>query len=99
MRRNEYSVITSAQSSTSGKQTTQEGDGLPKLDVCILSFGYALHTNHLSVTVVETASGIEISLGIGPESATTKKKAKDIAAKLGFEWLGAQFPSVDLSDI
>jgi hypothetical protein len=64
-----------------------------------LEFGCVPPTNQSSVTVVDTASGIEISFGIGPESATTKKKAKDIAAKSGFEWLGSQFPSVDLSDI
>ena len=58
-----------------------------------------MHIPLTTATVVDTASGTEISLGVGPGSATTKKKAKDVAAKSGFEWLGSQFPSVDLSDI
>jgi hypothetical protein len=78
---------------------TEKSDGLPKLDVGSLSLGCTPPTNYSSVTVVDTASGFEISFGIGPESATTRKKAKDLAARSGFEWLGSQFPSVDLSDI
>ncbi|KAJ2915000.1 hypothetical protein MD484_g5434, partial [Candolleomyces efflorescens] len=49
--------------------------------------------------LVVNHGGMEISLGLGTASATTKKKAKDIAAEAGFDWLCSQFPSIDLSDI
>ena len=56
-------------------------------------------TDELFTTVVVNPSGMEMSLGLGTASATTKKKAKDIAAEAGFDWLCSQFPSIDLSDI
>ncbi|KAJ2911371.1 hypothetical protein MD484_g9043, partial [Candolleomyces efflorescens] len=43
------------------------------------------------------SNGFEDTLGSAPSSASKKKEAKNLAARAGFEWLRAQFPSIDLS--
>ncbi|RXW19900.1 hypothetical protein EST38_g5959 [Candolleomyces aberdarensis] len=36
---------------------------------------------------------------IGPSSAPKKQRAKDLAARSGFEWLCSQYPEIDFSDL
>ena len=57
-----------------------------------------LPTNRLSVIVVRR-DGHELLLAVGQASAAKKRKAKDMAAKSGFEWLRSQYPLIDLNDV
>ncbi|KAJ2935766.1 hypothetical protein H1R20_g1329, partial [Candolleomyces eurysporus] len=43
--------------------------------------------------------GNDLLLAVGRASARKKQEAKDMAAKSGFEWLRAEYPLVNLSNI
>ncbi|RXW18757.1 hypothetical protein EST38_g7096 [Candolleomyces aberdarensis] len=44
-------------------------------------------------------NGNDLLLAVGQASARKKQEAKDMAAQFGFEWLRAEYPSVNLSNI
>jgi hypothetical protein len=71
---------------------TAKTHGLPRQDVSATNIRSITFRAHDVVTAVICLDGSSDVFTVGKGSATTKQKAKDMAATSGFGWLCSEYP-------